>query len=160
MNTNKEQEYNYIRLPKSICEKIKQLENPENFILDYIELSKRDIMSNFEAFDDEILTYRGNMAKLKSEFKKVVDEALDANYKVWEDFDKQRKSIRAQVDQMKKELEPLTKELEEISGLMSKVNSWNIQHFLDMLTKIQGHLYGEDRKILEFLINNYGKVKE
>lgn len=157
MKIDPNEEKELVWLPKSIVTKIKQLENSDNFIQEYLDDSKRDIKANFDTFDDEILGYRASMVKVKTEFNKAADEAIKANYQVWLDFDKKRASLRAQVDQCVAELKPLTEEVEKLNGLLKQVHTWDIERFLEMLNRVQGHLYGEERNILEFLIKNYKK---
>jgi peptidoglycan hydrolase CwlO-like protein len=146
-----------IWLPKSIVEKIKQLENSDNFIQEYLDQSKRDIRANFETFDDEVLGYRASMVKAKSEFQKAADEAIAANYKVWQDFEEKKKSLKAQVEACVSEIKPLTEEMNRLNAEIQKIKHWDIERFLEMIEKLKGHLYGEERNILEFLILNYKK---
>jgi prefoldin subunit 5 len=157
MKINPNEEKELVWLPKSVVEKIKQLENSDNFIQEYLDQSKRDIRANFETFDDEVLGYRASMIKAKSEFQKAADEAIKANYAVWQDFEENKKSLRSQVESCVAELRPLTEEVDRLSKEIAKVKTWDIERFVDMIEKLKSHLYGEERNILEFLINNYKK---
>ena len=150
-------ECDYIRLPKILCKKIEQLDDPMNFIQEYIDASKREIKASFDAFDDDILEYMASMQLLKSKFKSAADEAIKANYQVWEDMDKKRLSLRTQIAACVAELNPLQEEVERLNVQLNKVNTWDIQRFIEMIEKLKGHLYGEDRNIIEFLVNNYKK---
>ena len=157
MKTDPNVEYDYIRLPKTLCEKIKQLDNPDNYIQEYIEGSKNEIKAGFDSFDEEILGYRAGMAKLRKDFQEAYKEATDSHYKAWQEFDKNRQSLRNMAEQAVKELLPLTQEVEKLNGMINKVNTWDIQRFIEMIEKLKSHLYGEDRNIIEFLVNNYKK---
>ena len=151
------EEKELIWLPKSLVKKIKDLDDPNNFIQQYLDDSKREIKASFETFDDEIIGYRANMIKVKSEFKKAADECISANYKVWEDFDKKRDELRIKVAAATEELSPMIQEFEKLTALINKVDGWKIERFLETLEKLKGHLYGEERNIIEFLVKNYKK---
>jgi chromosome segregation ATPase len=157
MKINPNEEKELVWLPKSIAEKLKQLENSDNFIQDYLDSSKRDIRANFETFDDEILGYRASMVKAKLEFQKAADEAIAANYKVWQDFEEKKKSLSAQVESCVAEIKPLTEEFNRLNAEIQKIKTWDIERFVEMLSKLKSHLYGEERNILEFLVKHYKK---
>jgi cell division protein FtsB len=98
-----------------------------------------------------------SMQLLKTRFKQAADEAIKANYEVWEDMDKKRVSLRAQIAKCVAELEPLKDEITTLNAQINKINSWDIERFIDLVDKLKGHLYGEDRKIIEFFVQNYKK---
>jgi hypothetical protein len=151
-----EEEKDLVWLPKNLCKKIKELEDTDKFILDYIEESKKDIQLNIEAFDEEILIYKGLMAKARQGFLEAKTEALETNYAIWDSFDKESKNIYDKSSKLKDSLGPLTQELEKINGLIDKVRTHRIDELMSTIEKFNS-LYGQNKEVFEFLLNNFGK---
>lgn len=151
-----EEEKDLVWLPKSLCKKIKELEDTDKFILDYIEESKKDIKLNIDSLDDEVLVYKGLMAKARTAFQEAKTEALEANYATWESFDKESKNISSKAIALKDSLGPLTQELEKINGLIDKVRTHRIDELISTIEKFNS-LYGQNKEVFEFLLNNFGK---
>lgn len=142
---------------KDLAKKIKSLENSDNFVLEFIEESKKDLKANFDAIDDEIIQYKANMIKAREAFRIAKDEMLSANYEIWEKFDTDRKSLYGAANLLVEKLKPLKDELATISDLMNKIDKWGIQSFVESLDKIIYLINSDKKEILQFLINNYKK---
>lgn len=152
----KEEEYEYCRIPKSLAKKIADLKCPDNFVLDYIEESKKDIKSNFDFLGEEILIYRGEMAKARADFTKVKEDALAANYALWESFEAEKKSIWEKSKELQNALKPLTEELAKINKAIDSLNTYRMDELIKTIQTFSG-LWGENKEMLEFLMKNYKK---
>lgn len=159
-DNTKTEETELVWLPKSLAKKIASVKNSDNFVLEYIEDSKREIKNDLDAFEDEIISYKAAMIKFREEFKKAKQEQIEANYVVWDKFEEDRKSIRDLATKAATELRPLTEELEKINSELSKISKYQMKDFVNTIREISGMLYGENRNILEFLVANYKKSEE
>lgn len=150
-------EYVSLYLPASQAKRLKDVTDGkiDGFIEEYIAESKRELKISLDAMDDDIVTYKAGMISAKKEFQEAKDEALKANWDLWDEFDDQQKSIRAKSEECVKELKPLTDELLKISNLLSNIKKWEIEGFLEMINDIKSSLYGENGNIIKFLIENY-----
>lgn len=149
------EEKELVWLPKKIAKQVKELEDPNSFVLQYIANSKKDIQLGFEYLDDSIIQYKGSMVKYKKEFDEAYQVAIEANTKIWEKHEEKRKLIKADAEALKEDLEPLLETLKEINSLLSKVNSYQIEKLLDIVSKISCSLNGEQGKMIKFLVQNY-----
>lgn len=146
-------------LPKELCEKIKRVESDgelENLVMQHIKESKFNINNELENLDENILQYRGLMIKSRNEFKKAKEEELDSYYTLWEKYEEDINGIKEKVNEIKNFLSPLKKELKEVEELMNKIRIYDFKELNEVL-RIFSSLYGENKKILEFLFENYKK---
>lgn len=150
-----EEEKELVWLPKSLAKKIEELKDSNNFVEDYIKESKREIYQNFDALDDEIISYKSAMIKARKEFEKAKDEMISASFEVWNDFDKERKHLSDMVYQMQQTLEPLKKDLKEIEDSLSKISTYRIKDFFDTVQQISTNMYGKSGEMIQFLIKNF-----
>lgn len=153
---NEYEEKELVWLPKDLAKKVESLKDSDNFVLKYIEESKRDIKANLDSLDDEIVQYKGLMAKARSSFKEAKEDALEANYALWESFDNERKSLKAKAEQMVESLKPLTEELKKINEQLNNIHVYRFKEVIDVIDAFS-NLYGDKREILEFLLKNYKK---
>jgi len=154
------EEKTHVYLPVSLAKKVKELENSDNFVLEYIERSKKSMMANLDSMDEEVLMYKANMVKARKEFGAAVEEMLAADYKVWEKFDEDRKSTYGMAKQMVESLQPLKAELESIKKLMDSINTWRANDLLELLQAINSNaVNGETRNMMKFLMENYKQEK-
>ena len=158
----KQEEKELVWLPKSLAKKVEALKDSDNFVEEYIRQSRREIETNLDSFDNEIINYKANMIKARKDFKIAVDEMLEANYKVWESMDEDRKSIVSQAEKMIESLRPLKSELNEISNLMNKINKWGVKDLVDMVNHLNSAAPegSQSRDLLVFLMDNYKRENE
>lgn len=151
------EEKELVWLPKSLAAKVEALKDSDNFVEEYIEQSKREINTNLESFDNEIISYKANMIKARKEFQIAKDEMIQANYEMWEKFDEERKSTYNLAEKMVETLKPLKDELVEIQKLMDGIHKWRIEDLLKMLKEINGCAPegSKTRDMLVFLMENF-----
>lgn len=152
-----EEDEEVVWLPKSLAVKVKSLKDSDNFVLEYIRESKRELVANFDTLDDEIIAYKASMIKARKEFGIAKDEMIQSNYEVWEKFDNERKSVRDMATILRTELEPLKKDLKELEDSISKISTYRINDLFDTVHKISTMMQGETGEIIKFLINNFKK---
>jgi hypothetical protein len=150
-----------IWVDKAFAEKYKKLDLEEEkakALDEYIETiekkSKEDFKANLESLEEDVAIYTGLMLKVKQAFKAASDENLNASYELWENFDKQKPIIQKKIDTIISMLKPLKNEAHEISELLGKIQTWNIDKFVESLRSISD-MQGTRKKMIEFLIKNF-----
>lgn len=156
-----------IWVSKEIAEKHKAMESEENsihnqdklinnYMDDVVADSKAEFKANLESLDEDVAIYTGLMLKTKQAFKKAKDEALESSYALWEEYEKERPRVDEKVGAIVKSLDPLVSKLNEVNELFSKIKTYDIERFSESIKFVSG-LYGENKEIVEFLVNNFKK---
>lgn len=149
-------------LPISLANKIKEVNDIkaiEKEILKYAEETKNSLKLDTENMDEEIIQYRAYMIKARNAFEKAKNEELDAFYAIWEKYDEDCSKIRIQVDKAKKELTPLLEELKAVKKEISTIETWGFERLGEAIQKLSS-LYGENKEMFMFLVNNYKKEEK
>lgn len=144
-------------LPKSLVKEVKKLESDEELeklILKHIEDSKLSITAELAELDDQVLMYRGLMVKARNEFKKAKDEELESFTAIWDHYEKDIKNIRQKVEEVKNALQPLKNEVAAVKGMMNEIYVYDFKTLIGVIREFS-QLYGENKNMIEFLINNY-----
>ena len=160
MNDNKIEERDLVWLPKRLAEKIKDNTDKkleEKLIVDYLDQSRSDVKANLESLDEDILRYKGLMAKARQAFREAKEEQLQANYDLWEKFDKELPKLSEKVEMLKNKVEPIKRQVQELNESLDKVRSYQIKDLVDLLKEISDALSYDSNtgKILKFLVKNY-----
>jgi hypothetical protein len=153
----KEQERDLVWLPKDLVDRVKDVQDEkfvEDQILAYIEKSRREIHDQLDCFNDDVLAYRGALAKAKLAFKEAQETHYNETYELWEDFQKKTPATRQFVEKAVAELAPLKTELETINGLLQKVSTYDLERWLTLLEKIAG-MDLRSKEMLGFLFENF-----
>jgi hypothetical protein len=155
MNNSEEKEI--VWLPKKLADKVKALENSDNFVDDYIEQSRTEIRANLDTFDSEIIEYRANMIKARKAFEIAKDEMIKASYEIWDKFQDDKKSLCSMATELTNGLLPLTNELKKINDMINGLDEYKIKGLVNLVKAFNNECYGENAKILKFLMDNYKK---
>lgn len=160
MSTTIKEEKDLVWLPKSLADKIKQIEDGrllEAEIMRYAEQSKENLRIETESIEGDVLQYRAYMVKAKNAFKEAKEEQLTAAYALWEKFEDDMKGLREYVTKAKGAIEPLKNELLQVKQLMGEVDKWGIRELLSIVKELNSNYYSESNNMLRFLLNNYKK---
>ena len=150
-------ENTYVWLPKELAKLVEGstgVEGYEKEILSFIEDSKLDMKTSIEEIDESILLYRAKMIQARDSFKKAKEEELDANYVLWETYEKDIKSTREYVDNAKKVLTPLVDEIKELNVLIKSLDIDRIESFMGSLNRLK-YLMTEEKEIAELVLKFY-----
>jgi hypothetical protein len=79
---------------------------------------------------------------------------LQANYEIWEKFDKDRKFVCDMVGALQSELAPLKKDLKEVEDFLSKISTYRINDLFDTVKKIS-ECHGKNAEMVKFLVENF-----
>ena len=152
-------------LPKELAKKIQAINDPtsklcEELIDKYLDDSRREVKSNLEALEEDVLSYRVLMVRAKNAFKEAKEEQIASSYDLWEKFEEEAPLIKDKVDTVIKELRPLKEDLHDIKELLSGINMIGIERLLEVVRAISGHVDSEGNtgKMLKFLFENYREV--
>jgi len=147
-------------LPKSLAEQVKGIKDgamQSTMIIDYINECKKELKTNIESMDEDVLIFRGLMATAKKAFQETKEQELKAFYELWDKFQTDKVQVGDFVKQAKAELQPLKKELQSIKDLMSSIDQWGIKDLIGLIEKLNSSFYGETEKMVKFLFDNYKK---
>lgn len=160
-NEHTKEKTELVWLPKDVAVNIKKATSEEQelaFVNEYIKSCKIDMSSSIEAMDADILIFKAKMLTAKKAFKEAKDEQLNANYKLWEKYDKDLNKVAIKVERLTNKLNPIADKLANIDELFGKIRSYNIDKFLETLNHISG-LYGKEKEMFKFLVDNFGDKK-
>ena len=153
-----EEEKELVWLPKKLANQVQALENPDNFVKEYIEESKREIKNNLDNLDDDIIQYKAAMISARQKFKEAKDEVLKANYEVWEKFEDDNKELHRMRDVLLNQLRPIKKEVDEIKESLRSISTYQMKDLLELLEKIGYALQdSQTREVLKTLIDAKNK---
>lgn len=128
----------------------------DEYISKVSESSRSDFKANLETLEEDVAIYTGLMLKVKQAFGKAKDEALEASYALWEEFDKERPVVSKKISDVCELLDPLEKKLNSINDSLGKIRTYDIDRLIESMQKLNG-LYGESRKMFDFVVNHFGK---
>lgn len=152
---------------KEFAEKYKMLENKaeqnnqriamfEEYIKKVSDESRAEFKANLETLEENAAMYTGLMLKVKQTFQKTMETSLDAAYKLWEDYDKERVKTLKQVQEVSAILKPIEEQLRIINELSGKIQTWNIDKLIESLKSLT-NLTGENKAMFKFLVDKYGE---
>jgi hypothetical protein len=119
---------------------------------------KRDFEANLETLEEDAAIFTGLMLKTKQAFEKAKNEQLDASYQLWENFEKDIPSVREKTQKIIDQLKPLSAQAAEINKSLSTIKTYEIDRITESLRAFF-NLTGNNKKLFEFIINNF-KSKE
>lgn len=129
-------------LPVELAKKYKQYEQHgdnisvsqmEKELLSYVEEVKREIKTNFDSLDNDVLEFKVQMLKMKNAFKETKDEQINAVYDVWENADKQLSPLRKKLESLTSEISSLRFALEALNSSLKGITPYNLEILLDQL---------------------------
>ena len=139
-------------LPESLAKKLKRLSDKgeqEKMILDYISQSERDLEYSIESLEDDVVRYKGAMLKARRAFEEAKNEQLEANYTMWESFDKELPSVETKVEKLTAKIDPLVQKTIELNELLDKLSTYRIDNFLETLQKVERLM--NDRELMDIV---------
>ena len=146
-------------LEKDASKNEQRIEALDEYMKTVSDKSKREFKSNLESLDEDVAIYTGLMLRVKQAFEKAKDEQLSASYALWEKFDAELPKVDEKIDTLIKTIQPLEEKINNLNDMLSKIQTYNIEK---LVTAIKGasDLYGQDKKMFEFLIKNFKEKKE
>ena len=129
-------EYVSMQVTKKVALAIKELDDghtKESVILQFIKDCKKDLQTEIESVDEDVLIFRGVLAKARQAFQQTRDEYLDSSYKIWEDSDKKLPIVKDKIQKLTNQLNPLKKELDEINKVLKSIDTFNIEKLVKFI---------------------------
>lgn len=143
------EDYDYIRVPKHLAVKLKELENEDSLyekeVLKYVKNTKKDISDQVELLDDDVLMFKAKLASYKKAFKEAYDSADTEMYSYWETLDKKlstrHKSLRDRFDNISRvldrEFELKQNQIERMSKKMESINTYSFEKIITFLRSFE-----------------------
>ena len=163
------EEKDLVWLPKSIVDKVKQLdtvEEADKLIQEYIKKKKADFNDDLENLDEDVLLFKSVCLKHRNELKKVYDEQSDLLDKLWEDCGDMGSKIHRHAKALAEELKPITAEvnalktsIHEVKRLLDTVNFYP-PHTLIQVTESVARMDDSTKELLRDLLNTRQKNEE
>lgn len=156
---NTEKEWISLYLPKNLAIQVKGLEEgrtKEELVLKYIEESKDDIKVTLESFDEDVIMYKAQMISLRKKFEEAKNAELEANYKMWEQFDLEKVELKKKIGTAVSELKPLIEEFKLLKALINDINLYKIDDLTNSISKLSASMKDNEHvEILKFLFEKY-----
>ena len=140
------EEIDLVWLPKSVADKVKQLETVEEadrLVQEYIKTKRQDFNRELESLDDDVLIFKGSCLKHRQELKKVYVEQSELLDKLWEDCGDMGSKIHRHAVALAAELAPLTAEvknlkasIDEVRRLIDNVSFYPQQTFIQTVESV------------------------
>jgi hypothetical protein len=153
----KEEKREIVWLPAELAARVKGIQDKnvlEREILAYIDTARKELKSQIECFDDDVLIFRGQLAKAKAAFKEAQEAHYNETYQMWEEFQKTLPQTKDFVQKAVDVLKPLKAELDGVNKLMQTVNHWEIERLIKLLDQVS-NANPETQKVLRFLFENF-----
>lgn len=148
-------------LPKKLATEINEIQDDKKkdlLIIKYIDESKREIQSNLESLDDDVIRYKGLMLKAKKAFEDAKNEQLKNSYELWESFDKELPKVSEKVRVLESKIAPLTSQVKELDESLNSLKSYQLKDFLDLVVKINDLVQNKNtREIIELILKRKEK---
>lgn len=144
-----EKEYDYMRVPKDLAVKLKELQNEndlyEKEVLKYVEKTKMDISGQVELLDDDILMFKAKLASYKKAFKEAYESADSEMYSFWEEFDvklsERYKSLSRRLERIngiyEEEFDKKKSRIEQLSKRMESINTYHLEKIISFLKSFE-----------------------
>jgi hypothetical protein len=149
--------YISIELPSNLIKtliELKSEKSKEIEIKKYIEQSKLSFRDELESLEDELVTYKHLMTTAKNKFKEAKETQLNASYSLWEKFEDELPKVREKINKITSEIEPLIKFSENLEKTLGRLQLYNLEKITNAVEKFS-NLYGEEKKIFDFIVSNY-----
>ena len=154
-----------IWVDKEFAEKFKQAETEQaktgekikvfdEYLQSVQESARQEFEANLDILEEDAAIFSGLMLKVKQAFGKAKDEQLDASYKLWEKFENELPNIEEKIKQITDLVQPVEEKINTLNNLLSKIQTFNIENFVEAVGKISG-MFGKDAKMIKFLVNNF-----
>ena len=151
----------YVYIDKKLAEQYEKLETDNakvSLFKEYIEKHRTSLKDEYEAsldaMKDDLLMFTGLNLSVREAFKKATVEAEKASYKLWEEYDKEKISIKKKTAALCDELKPIKETLDGINKTLKSISTYQFDHIIDTVRKFNG-LIGGSKEMMQFLVDNY-----
>lgn len=153
---------------KEFAEKLKKLETAkatreqqERVFDEYISAVTASVRSDFKAnlenLEEDAAIFIGLCLKTRQAFEKAKNEHLEASYALWEKFDTEIPSVKKKTEAVVAELKPILDMVKAIDAGIKNIDIMRFERLLECL-RAMASLYGQERPMLEFLVNNFKRA--
>lgn len=164
------QEQELVWVDQEFAEKLKRLdteratrEQQEKVFDEYIRAVtasiQRDFRANLEGLEEDAAIFAGLCLKTRQAFEKAKNEHLEASTTLWEKFDTEIPSVKKKTEAVVAELKPILDMVKAIDDGIKKIDIMRFDRLLECL-RAMASLYGQERAMLEFLVNNFNVKAE
>ncbi len=122
------------------------------------EKVREDFKTSLDSLEEDAAMFTGLMLKVKKAFEKAKDEHLTASYDLWEKFENEIPPTKEKIDKIVNLLTPLEKQLNTINELLRKINTNDLNRFIESLALLS-NTYGKNKEMVEFLVKHFGKTE-
>jgi len=154
-------EYVGVYVTKELSKKMKELDSDEErkkVFEEYFETiekkSKDEYRANLENLEEDVAIYTGLMLKVKQAFEKAKNEQLKSSYELWEKFDEDIPSIKEKTTNIISKLNPVIEKLKETNDLLNSISTYSFEKLINVIKEV-ANLYGKDKEMVKFLIDNF-----
>ena len=145
----------FARKYESIDEANEQVEA----LKEYMKSLKKDIRDeykeNLAVLKEDLIIYTGLNLQVRQSFEKAKNEAINASYKLWENYEKEKSDIEKKINKLNDSLLPLTEKLDSINSSLKKINTYQLKEILDIIKRFS-RMNKQEQKVFELLLEHKG----
>lgn len=146
----------YKEMEKESSKNEERLKALDDYMQTVTEKTRSEYRSNLDALEEDVAMYVGLNLRVKQSFEKAKNEALSASYALWDGYSKEMYGVNEKIKKITDKLNPLIQKLNELNGLMGKINTWKFDNVFEMIKKLS-EADADQKKMIKFLIDNFNR---
>lgn len=163
-NASWDEKHYSLNLPLKVVKELKSVQSEGGvygIVKEYLTSTKKGIEQDFEAMEEDVARYKGLMLGYKAKYKEALVEHEKSIYTLWEEsedrFNEVQKKISGKVKELSDQIKPLKAEFDQLNEISKEINKFDVEKLVSAINTIS-NLYGENKEMLKFLIENYGRA--
>lgn len=144
----------YNLLDKESGKNEERLKALDDYIVTVAEETRQDFKANLESLEEDVAIYMGLNLKVRQSFEKAKNEAFNASYTLWEEYQKELPNLEKKIKMFTDKLTPLAATINQTNELLGKIDTFNIEKVVNTIENIS-RLHGEQKDMIAFLIKNF-----
>ena len=121
-------------------------------IQELIDKITKDTALMEECLDDKILAFKLHSKKVRDEYEKAVNEAIEKTENIWDKCEEKIKESQPTINKTNREITELLKTVNHLNECLGNVSFYKIEKLLELVEKFN-KMSDSDRAVLTKLIN-------
>ncbi len=132
-------------------EKLKGTVHDDDIIQQYIDKTKRCIETDFDALEDDLLTYKSSVSKWHKALKGAYEDQNEKTEALFLKFDAQKPSLHKKIKALEESVQPLESMIDNINKKLNKLDTWKVEKIIEVIHKLSS-MGDEEREMLKILL--------
>ena len=151
-------------LPQDALQLLVEASSPEgkfSIIREHLEKTKRSLQGDYDNMEDDLARFKGISVGYKAKFETEYAKQQETLEQLYNDIHKKaykaKENAECSIKKSSEVLKPLVKEVQQLREEIGKLDVYAIDKLTDSI-KTLSNLYGENKEMFAFLVNNYKKA--